>query len=454
MLVQGIYPQALKLTKVSPIFKKGEKSEPSSYRPISLIPIFSKIFELCIKKQFHSYFNYNNLYCKEQFGFVPGGSTIKAVETVVENILQNFDDRLISSALLIDLTKAFDCINHSLLFDKFYSYGIRNNELKLLKSYLHNRKQMVIQADDKSSFKNITTGVPQGSVLGPFLFVIAINDFSTSITCKSVLYADDATLINSSTYLDELSQKENQALKIAFEWFEANSLIVNTQKTEKVVFSLNNLMLEENTSAKLLGIYLDSKLNWCSHVDNLCKKLSRVVYLLRKLRNCVSKDVLLLVYYALFQSQLRYGVVLWGNSTSAQRVLIWQKKALRAMKGVPDRETCVPIFKEYKIMTLPSLYIFCCLVSVKEMLGSLTVREQVHGYNTRNKYCLDLPQVRLQKIKDSHIFMKIKLFNKLPESAWTVPMTKFKIVIEKWLKNNVFYSVSDFLSCDITSISF
>ncbi|KAG8244287.1 hypothetical protein J6590_108383 [Homalodisca vitripennis] len=126
-----------------------------------------------------------------------------------------------TSAMLIDLTKAFDCIDHKILVDKFHSYGIRNNELNLLRSYLNDRKQMVVQCNDKSSFKNITRGVPQGSILGPFLFVMAVNDFSFNVTCKSVLYADDTTLINSTKYLDELMDKENQTLKMALEWFEA-----------------------------------------------------------------------------------------------------------------------------------------------------------------------------------------------------------------------------------------
>lgn len=454
MLKQGVYPRALKKTKVCPIFKKGDKSDPSCYRPISLIPIISKIFELGMKQQLHAYFHNNNLYCKEQFGFIPGKSTIKAAETIVENILKNFEERRISSALLIDLTKAFDCIDHELLIGKLSCYGIRGNELSLLSSYLTDRKQMVVQYNDKSSLKNITTGVPQGSVLGPFLFVIAVNDLSFNVPCNSVLYADDTTLINSTTCLDTLVQNENQSLKMAFEWFKANSLIVNENKTEKILFSLNNLILEEKTSAKLLGIYLDSQLNWCSHVDNLCRKLSRMVCLIRKLRKCVSLDVLLLVFNALVQSQLRYGVVLWGNSASAKLAFIWQKKAVRAIKNIPDNETCFPLFKEYKIMTLPNLYIFCCLVNVKESLSSLTTREQIHGYHTRKKYFLELPQVRLEKTRCSHIYLEIKLFNKLPVNAWIVSLSKFKNVLEKWFKSNTFYSVSDFLSSDIKSLCF
>lgn len=457
MLEQGVYPKALKVTKVSPIYKKGGKEDPASYRPISLIPIFSKIFESCIKQQLHLYFIQNNLYCNDQFGFIPGGSTVKAVEAVVEHILSNFESRMTSSAQLIDLTKAFDCINHQLLVDKFFSYGIRNKELRLITSYLSERKQMVVQGCDKSSFKSVTVGVPQGSVLGPFLFVIAVNDFSSCVPCRSILYADDTTLINSNTCLDMLLQEEKQSLKSAFEWFNANCLIVNDQKTEKIMFSLNkaNLAAQDCKQVKLLGIHLDNKLSWDCHVDQLCKKLARICGLLRKLKNLVSTDILLTVYHALFQSQLRYGVTLWGNSPSAQRALVWQKAALRIIKGCTDyKESCVPIFKEYQIMTLPNLYIICCLISVKETIKTHKVREEVHDYNTRKKYLLELLQVRLGKTKSSHVYMKIQLFNKLPELAWHVPLKKFKLSLQKWFKENVFYSVNEFLQFDIGSLNF
>lgn len=454
MLVQGIFPKALKITKVTPIYKKGEKTNPASYRPISLIPIIGKVFESCIKQQLHLYFSRNNLYCKEQFGFVPGGSTVEAVEKVVESILTNFENKMISSALLIDLTKAFDCVSHKMLKDKFFSYGIRNNELKLITSYLNNRKQMVVQNKDQSSLKTVNVGVPQGSVLGPFLFVIAVNDFAFNVHCKSILYADDTTLINSSKYLEELTQKEKESLNDAMQWFDANCLVVNNQKTERIIFSLNSLIVKESKPVKLLGIHLDSKLDWHHHVDQLCKKLSRVVYLLRKLRNFVTLETTLTVYYALFQSHIRYGITLWGNSSGAKTVFGWQRKALRAITNVSYSKSCFPIFKDLKIMTLPNIYVYCCLVNVKETINDLKIRQDFHNYNTRKKYLLNLLQVRLEKTKSSHIYKEIELFNKLPENAWLVPLQKFKLVLDRWLKENVFYSISDFLTSDIESLHF
>jgi len=384
----------------------------------------------------------NHFLCNEQFGFIPGRNTIQAVEEVVNMVLSNFESKLITSATLIDLTKAFDCISHELLLSKLSYYGVNDKELSLFDSYLGNRKQMVVQGQDVSSFRNVSVGVPQGSVLGPFLFVIAINDFTFHIPCPSILYADDTTIVNYHKDIDELILKEEESLKIAAQWFEANSLVVNNSKTERIIFSLNNLMSIENKSVNLLGIHLDSKLSWHCHVQQLCKKLSRVIFLLRKLRNYVTmNNMLITAYYAFFHSHLRYGIILWGNSSGAQKVFVWQKKALRVIKNIPLRQTCKPIFRELEIMTLPSLYIFCCLVNVKEVLGELTVRKDFHQYSTRKKHMLDLVTIRLEKTRSSHVFMKIKLFNKLPENVWYVPVQKFRVILSNWLKEKAFYSI-------------
>jgi hypothetical protein len=453
MLEEGTYPQALKLSKVIPIYKKGDKLNPSSYRPISLVPIISKVFESCIKRQINTYFINNNLFCEEQFGFVPGKNTIKAVEMLTSRIIENFEKKLISSALLIDLTKAFDCINHEVLKQKLYCYGIRGKELKLLSSFLSNRAQMVVQGKDKSLLKSIETGVPQGSVLGPLLFIIAVNDFAGNIPCPSILYADDTTLFNHDKYLDNLIEQEKNALDVALNWFSLNSLVVNNQKTEGIVFSLDYTVYSRFKPVKLLGIHIDSRLSWDSHCEQLCRKLSRVIFLLRKLRTNVTPSMMITAYYAFFHSHISYGITLWGNSCGAQIVFKWQKKALRTIKNVSNRDSCVPIFKEYKIMSLPNLYVYSCLMDVKKSLCNFPVRNNIHSYPTRNNYQLDTFTMRLEKTKGSHVYMKIKIFNKLPRSAWYVPLKRFENVISKWLKETVFYSLDEYLNSDTSVLN-
>lgn len=267
--MQGIFPKALKVTKIVPVYKKGDKSCPSSYRPISLIPIFGKVFEYCVKEQLYCYFLHNNFLCKEQYGFLPGRCTIKAVESVIETILMNFEKKLVTSATLIDLSKAFDCISHQLLLEKMFYYGVQDKELALLSSYLSDRQQMVVQGKDKSSFKTIRAGVPQGSVLGPFLFIVAVNDLASNIPCKTVLYADDTTLLNSCKQFDELISIKNSSVDSAAKWFEANFLKINNDKTENICFSLDYNIYTNFNPVKLLGIHLDSRLSWECHVQNM-----------------------------------------------------------------------------------------------------------------------------------------------------------------------------------------
>ena len=176
--------------------------------------------------------------------------------------------------------------------------------------------------------------------------------------------------------------------------------------------------------------------------------------MLRKLKDHVSTPMLVSAYYAFFNCHLMYGITLWGNSSTVHRVFVWQKKALRIIKSIPNRESCLPVFKELNIMTLPSLYIFCCLVSVKECLSKFIVRQEIHSINTRNNYLLEQLPVRLAKSKRSHMFMKIKLFNKLPQEAWAVTLNKFKTVLRTWLKAKAFYSVDDYFACDVSTLSF
>uniref|UniRef100_A0A1B6HS55 Reverse transcriptase domain-containing protein n=1 Tax=Homalodisca liturata TaxID=320908 RepID=A0A1B6HS55_9HEMI len=378
-----------------------------------------------------------------------GKNTINAVENVVRKVLANFENKLLSSALLIDLSKAFDCINPEILKQKLFCYGIRDKELSLLISYLSDRKQMVVQREDKSVFRKVEMGVPQGSVLGPLLFIISVNYFPFNVPCPSILYADDTTLVNCNKDLDKLIIQEKHALDIAIEWFHSNSLIVNDQKTETIVFSLDHSIYKEYKPVKLLGIHIDSRLSWDCHMEQLCKKLSRVIFLFRKLRTCVTLNTLITAYYAFFHSQMRYGITLWGNSCGAQTVFKWQKKALRVIKNVSARESCVPLFKEYKIMTLPNLYIYCCVMDIKQSLNNLPTRRETHNYPTRQNYLLETIPVRLEKTKCSHVCMKIKLFNKLPKELWCLPLKQFEIKLKKFLKEIVFYSIVEYLAYDI-----
>lgn len=399
-----------KKTLVTPVFKKGDSNMPENFRPIAIVPIISKLIETCIVRQFYDFFSDKNLLYVNQFGFMPKGSTTKAVEKVVEFVLNGFENNLVVGGSLLDLSKAFDTVSHSILCKKLEYYGIQNVALNLIVSYLSDRTQVVKIDKSFSSPNKVIAGVPQGSVLGPFLFVVFVNDFYVNVPCFSVLYADDTTLLSSDKDFNNIKNKLQCSIDQARLWYNSNQLGLNESKTVNILFSLKNAVGSEFSNllepAKLLGITLDSKLGWNPHVDVLCKKLARVTYLIRKLKDCVSLDVLLLAYYGLFNCHLNYGLRLWGNCADVNRVFVWQKKVIRCIVGLNNRNSCKESFINLKIMTLPSMYVYCNLMYVRENIDNFSKHYQSHDYNTRNKHNLVTPSIRLHKSYKSHSYQQ------------------------------------------------
>lgn len=449
----GVFPDCMKVTVTIPIYKKGEKTNPSNYRPISLIPIFSKIVEIIMHEQLCHYFEKNGLLNSAQYGFRSKLSTIKAVEDIVSNIYEGFENKLLTSADLLDLSKAFDSISHKILIMKMRRYGVDDRSILLLQSYLSHRLQIVHIKDKISDPLEVGTGVPQGSILGPFLFIVYINDLPKQLACKVVLYADDTTLINTSNCKALLDTNRKEILGKCKDWFDANCLKINDNKSENIVFDLK-VNSHLNHSVKLLGIKLDKKLNWEDHISSLCSRLARVNYLLLKLKTSINNKLLLSSYFAYFHSHLTYGIILWGNSTFTDRVFKWQKKAVRCICSLSPQDSCKEYFKKLKIMTVPSLFIFSCLMHIKEHFNKLTTRTNIHTHNTRNKHTIDIPYSRLTKIHRSHKYVSIELFNTLPASARTVPLEKFKVVLGKWIKDKAFYSLAEFKECSKADLQF
>jgi hypothetical protein len=451
VLDEGVFPNCLKSSLTVPIYKKGDRQLCNSYRPVALPPIVSKILESVMKSQLENFFEANKFLSSAQFGFRNGLSTIKAVENVVNYVLDGFERGFHVSATLLDLSKAFDLIPHNTLIEKLFVYGVRGTELSLLESYLTDRWQMVKIGDQRSDPSRTRAGVPQGSVLGPFLFVIYMNDLPSYLSSDCVLYADDTTLLSSHKSTETLKQLMSEAVDGSNLWFEANNLVVNKDKTEEIVFSLSE---GETKSVKLLGIYLDNKLSWENHTKSLCTRLSRVIFLLKKLKLCTSADLVIKAYFAFFHTHLLYGVTMWGNSPGAKVVFGWQKKAIRCIVGIKQSESCKPFFISLGIMTLSSLYILYSLLLVKDNLEKFHMRGDRHTHNTRSRHLIDADFVRLSKTQKSFLAMGIKLFNRLPAGAREVPRKKFKATIERWLLDLCPYSIQDFEESNLRAITF
>ena len=420
-LHNGIFPDLLKLAKVIPLYKKDEKFVFNNYRPISLLPSFSKVFEKIVHKQLYEYFKSHNLFIHNQHGFLPSHSTETATLEFVDLLFKLLDDDKIPFSVFIDLSKAFDTLNHKILLHKLEYYGISGTPLLWFHSYLSNRVQCVNYCGATSTNKSLSIGVPQGSILGPLLFLIYINDiYVASPIFKFLLYADDTTLtstmccFNSNT-LSVNSHDINIELQKVFDWLCSNRLSMNVSKTKFMVFHapqknlspdlipdlhINGIPLERTNEFNFLGTLVTSTLSWKSHISLICKKLSRTIGVLKRLKHMLPSFVLLSIYNSMFLPYLYQSVLVWGHSPS--RILKLQKRALRIVFKTKYKSHTASIFKDNKLLKFDDIYKTSALkfyhkyknnqvpLYFIDMLAPVTTP---HTYETRNT------KPRLQKSK-------------------------------------------------------
>jgi len=445
-LMEGIFPNVLKLSRVVPVFKKGEKDNPASYRPISLIPIFSKILEYVIFFQVCNYLEVNKIISDSQFGFCKGKSTVDAIHSLVKKIYNVFENKESAQVIFCDLSKAFDCVNHLNLLNKLNYYGFTGTSLELFKSYLNGRSQIVSINKLKSDVAEIKCGVPQGSVLGPLLFILTINDLPKFIQAHTILYADDTSFLCSSSDLQMLQNSVRNTLTQANIWFSANGFLLNEQKTQNLIFSLKEtLAVDIQANVKFLGVVVDSKLSWEPHIVYVNSKLSRVVYLLKNLKNYIPENYVRSAYFAFFQSIMSYGILVWGNSAHISDTLIIQKKIIRILSDADRLAHCKPLFIKLKIMTVINLYIYTVLCFTKQHLHEFRYRKDFHPYITRNSNQIQIPYCRLTKTLKSYEILGLRIYNRLPSNITSLNGNAFKNRQYNWLLATPFYSVDEFL---------
>jgi hypothetical protein len=452
---ENTFPECLKRAKVIPIYKKGDKNNPSNFRPIALLPIFSKLLEKVLSMQLSEYLESNNLISKYQFGFRKKKSTVDAVLNLYSFVTSCFESGDMALVSFLDLSKAFDCVSHSILAKKLPSYNLHPNSCKMLKSYLADRCQVVKFKNKTSNCLPINQGVPQGSILGPLLFIIFINDLPLSLKSSSGLYADDTTVKNKVTTYESIPIIHESALNEALEWFQANKLCLNVHKTQNMLFSLRKTETPENfqTSANFLGLHIDPKLCWSIHGDSVAEKVSKNIFLLRNLKNQLSPEYLRSIYFGICESHLIYGLLVWGHTTIRHRLFGLQRKAIRILAGLGYTDDCKVYFTSLNILTLPSFYILVCLIYVKTHLDEYTSHREIHTYETRRKSNLCLKELRLNKSQTGVLFYGIKFYNKLPEVVRNASVDNFKINIKKFLLKKAYYNFEDFLRDTIDTLN-
>lgn len=350
IITSGIFPHALKTAVVTPLFKGGSRGDVQSYRPISILSCVSQILEKHLFLTMTGFLDKHDVIAPHQYGFVTGRGTQSLLDDFSDYLYSSFENNQFVCALFLDVSKAFDTVNHKILCSKLEKIGFRGPFLKLLENFLFDRSQRVSIEKVSSRLVSLKTGVPQGSILSPLLFNIYVNDISNVISNSQIFqYADDTVLLSRHLYYTDAVRLLQQDTLEIMKWFESNKLLVNTSKTKLVCFrnplkmvsyipfylhtscctSCNCIPVEYVDSAKYLGVYFDSDLSWNTHLSSVCKRLRSVSCCMYRLKNVIPCSVRKMIVHALAYSILRYGITIFGNCSMS-----WQSKIDAILKSI------------------------------------------------------------------------------------------------------------------------
>ena len=340
-LTEGLFPTELKIANVLPLYKADDNMVFNNYRPVSLLCILSKVFEKVMHSRLSSFLERNKILLNNQFGFRKHHSAYMALMILLDKIVKALESGDYVIGIYLDFSKAFDTVDHGTLLLKLEHNGVRGSALKWFKSYLSDRQQYVTYNGVSSQLKNINCGVPQGSVLGPLLFLLYITDLSNVCKCTMPLFfADDTNLYINGSNINELESLINSELAEIAKWLKVNKLSLNINKTHYMIFTtkrkiipgivinIEGHIINEVDSTKFLGIYLDNKLNWKKHIAYVSGKVARGIGLIIKARKLLNSDALITLYYSFIFPYLSYCNHIWGATyaTNLQKLVIQQKK--------------------------------------------------------------------------------------------------------------------------------
>ena len=380
-LETGYIPKELKIAKIVPVYKDGDVHDFNNYRPISLLSSFSKLVEKIVAKQLVRFLHIHDILYKHQYGFRARHNTSHPVLHFSDKIYSSLNQKPSAKtlAIFIDLKKAFDTVDHKILLRKMEHYGVRNPSNVWFQNYLSEREQFVSINGIESETEKIVCGVPQGSVLGPLLFLIYINDLPNSTDFFTLLFADDTTFQLSGVNLDILFQLANSELEKASVWFESNKLTLNVKKTKFMLFSdkdmqecTNHLKIGNKTVEqvgthckekyfKFVGHVLDDRLSFEGHVQHVSKKLASSNFAINSTKNFLPLRIRKTLYYSLFDSHLNFGNLLWGcaNKKSLSKIENLQKRCIRNVALKSFRAHTEPLFKELSILKFTDKLSYC-----------------------------------------------------------------------------------------------
>src|SRR6266576_5393384 len=438
-------------------------NDTNNYRPISIVPIFAKMFEKLIYNRLIAFLESKSILQNYQFGLRDGKNTYQAIYNLISEITVSLQNKQPTAAVFCDLSKAFDSVDHKILLLKMDHYGIRGIINNWFASFLSDRCQCVKVLGEGSTYFShpipILKGVPQGSILGPLLFILYVNDLPNITTHKITQYADDTSLVLCAPTVSQLLNEVVSSLNLLNNWFFHNNLKLNISKTNIMLFALSNSQKDSletllkyykidpqqiTAASKFLGIHIQNNLKWEPHHNYLSNKLSSINYLLLHLRRVINMETLKLAYFGLFQSLASYGIHFWGGEICVlQSLFKQQKRAVRTIFGLSCTESCKPFFVNEKIQTLTSLYILHIAYFAHMFLKPITPQ---HNYNTRNLNAIIPHTFRTQILQKNAEFMSAKVYNSLPNDLKNIdsPII-FKKRLGRWLEKYGFYSVQEYL---------
>jgi hypothetical protein len=477
----GIFPSKLKINRVTPIFKSGDPKMCDNYRPISLANTFSKVLEKIVAVKLTNHLDLNKLIDKYQFGFQKGLSTEHNLIHLTNYVSEALNSNKFCMGVFLDIKKAFDCVPHDILIRKLEKLGIIGVELDWFRSYLDGRSQCVEINGKKSRPRKIKLSVMQGSILGPLLFLCFINDLCNVSDLLKLLFADDTCALHADLDLNNLVQHVNAELQKIALWFAANKLAVNVKKCKfilfhnkgkkidenllKVVYNSNNLdalqdpnlihtldRISKNSDEKYykyLGVLLDENLNFNSHIDYTCNKLSKSLFCLNRLKNFVNKKALISAYHSLIGSHLLYCINILGcaSQQNINRLHIIQKKAIRIVCNLGYNEHTAASFCDLQILPFDKLVIFHKLLFMHSIRYEYAPRSFINiwkinsernvNYNLRNFQDFDIKAPHYEGFKKYPIYSFPFEWNRLDHLKLQSNRVTFKIELKNKLLMNL-----------------
>ena len=448
-LETGFIPDTWKRAKIVPLFKSGDNQTFSNYRPISLLPTMSKILEKAVNHQVVNYLEENNILFENQFGFRKGRTTEQACIKLLNMIADAKNKKKQTLAVFIDLKKAFDTVNIPILLEKLNYYGFVGPALSWFKNYLENRSQSVSFGGESSGLLNILMGVPQGSILGPLLFLLYINDLPCVLRLKSILFADDTLFSHQADSIDILYKEANDDLQIATDWFQANLLSLHPGKTRFIHFfpghsSLPDLTIMghkiqriweggQETSFKYVGIHMDEGVNFKHHINHIKKKVLNTSFLINRSKRNLPIRARVMLYNGLIRPLLEYGINVYSSccNSNLKPLETLQKKIIRVITGAKYNEPSDPLFQKMKLLNFKDL----------QLLNKLKMGYQVYHKQVPMTISEDFPHVNNQRLsRSSNVPMldkplyKTDLLQRMPK--WSVPDTWNSWANSYWTDNS------------------